>query len=47
VYYKVGSRDERQGRTGFAHLFEHLMCSTAPKTMMTSTWHLYRMLVDL
>lgn len=25
VYYKVGSRDERQGRTGFAHLFEHLM----------------------
>jgi zinc protease len=25
VYYKVGSRDERPGRTGFAHLFEHLM----------------------
>jgi len=23
--YKVGSRDERQGRTGFAHLFEHMM----------------------
>ena len=23
--YKVGSRDERKGRTGFAHLFEHLM----------------------
>ena len=25
VHYKVGSRDERPGRTGFAHLFEHMM----------------------
>ena len=25
VHYKVGSRDERKGRTGFAHLFEHMM----------------------
>jgi len=25
VTYKVGSRDESPGRTGFAHLFEHLM----------------------
>ena len=25
VYYKVGSRDEVEGKTGFAHLFEHLM----------------------
>jgi zinc protease len=25
VTYKVGSRDEREGRTGFAHLFEHMM----------------------
>jgi zinc protease len=25
VTYNVGSRDERQARTGFAHLFEHLM----------------------
>jgi predicted Zn-dependent peptidase len=25
VNYGVGSRDERQGRTGFAHLFEHMM----------------------
>lgn len=25
VTYNVGSRDERPGRTGFAHLFEHLM----------------------
>ncbi len=25
VSYNVGSRDEKAGRTGFAHLFEHLM----------------------
>ena len=25
VSYKVGSRDEHKGRTGFAHLFEHMM----------------------
>ncbi len=25
ISYKVGSRDERKGRTGFAHLFEHMM----------------------
>jgi predicted Zn-dependent peptidase len=25
VDYNVGSRDEKQGRTGFAHLFEHMM----------------------
>src|ERR687884_410705 len=25
VYYNTGSRNERMGRTGFAHLFEHMM----------------------
>lgn len=25
LWYKVGSRNERAGRTGFAHLFEHMM----------------------
>jgi zinc protease len=25
VSYNVGSRDEKRGRTGFAHLFEHMM----------------------
>ncbi len=25
VYYRVGSKHEPKGRTGFAHLFEHLM----------------------
>jgi len=25
IWYHAGSKDERPGRTGFAHLFEHLM----------------------
>jgi len=25
IWYHVGSKDEKRGRTGFAHLFEHLM----------------------
>ncbi len=25
IWYKVGSKDEQLGKTGFAHLFEHLM----------------------
>jgi zinc protease len=25
VWYHVGGKDEQPGRTGFAHLFEHLM----------------------
>ena len=25
IWYRVGSRNEKAGRTGFAHLFEHLM----------------------
>jgi predicted Zn-dependent peptidase len=25
IWYDVGSRDEEEGRTGFAHLFEHVM----------------------
>src|SRR5256885_12885836 len=25
LWFHVGSKDERPGRTGFAHLFEHLM----------------------
>jgi zinc protease len=25
LWYNVGSRNERPGRTGFAHLFEHMM----------------------
>ena len=25
LWYGVGSRNEREGKTGFAHLFEHMM----------------------
>src|SRR5665213_178881 len=25
VFYSVGSKDDPQGRSGFAHLFEHMM----------------------
>src|SRR5438045_2807275 len=25
TYYRVGSKDEKPGKTGFAHLFEHMM----------------------
>jgi zinc protease len=30
IWYRVGSKDERPGRTGFAHLFEHLMFEGSP-----------------
>ena len=30
ITYNVGSRDERPGRTGFAHLFEHMMFKGSP-----------------
>jgi predicted Zn-dependent peptidase len=31
VTYNAGSRDERKGRTGFAHLFEHMMFKGSEK----------------
>ena len=31
TWYKVGSGDEKTGRTGFAHLFEHIMTITSTK----------------
>ena len=39
VWYNVGSKDEPQGRTGFAHLFEHLMfggSENAPGSYITT-----------
>src|SRR5215475_3501378 len=30
TWYRVGSADEEPGRTGFAHLFEHLMFKGSP-----------------
>ena len=30
TWYHVGSGDEKPGRTGFAHLFEHMMFKGTP-----------------
>ena len=35
--YDVGSRHEPEGRTGFAHLFEHLMFEGRPTSPRVST----------
>jgi predicted Zn-dependent peptidase len=32
MWYGVGSKDEPEGKTGFAHLFEHLMSSTSRRS---------------
>ena len=37
VWYHVGSKDERPGRTGFAHLFEHLMFQGSANVSKAST----------
>src|SRR5215207_4612938 len=40
MIYDVGSRSEEKGRTGFAHLFEHMMfqgSANAPKGMHFAT----------
>ncbi|MFH1700650.1 MAG: pitrilysin family protein [Candidatus Zixiibacteriota bacterium] len=31
IWYNVGSKNEKPGRTGFAHLFEHLMFQGSPQ----------------
>src|SRR5213080_2875678 len=33
LWYHVGSRNEKPGRTGFAHLFEHLMFKGSKNVM--------------
>ena len=43
VWYHVGSKDEKSGRTGFAHLFEHLMFNGSENynedwCSLTSVW---------
>lgn len=37
VLYKVGSRNEQADKTGFAHLFEHLMFGMVPLISKTMT----------
>ena len=39
VWYHVGSKDEKPGRTGFAHLFEHPCSTEARITTMTISGH--------
>jgi len=34
IWYHIGSKDEPKGKTGFAHLFEHLMFQRVRKTPM-------------
>jgi predicted Zn-dependent peptidase len=42
VNYNVGSRDERKGRTGFAHLFEHMMFKGSVVESRTATARQHR-----
>ena len=37
VYYKIGFRLEPQGRSGFAHLFEHMMFQGS-RDIAEDTW---------
>ena len=39
VSYNVGSRNERPGRTGFAHLFEHMMFQGSRERRQVGTLH--------
>ena len=36
IAYDVGSRNERAGRTGFAHLFEHMMSRSITSAMAST-----------
>ena len=39
IWYNVGSKHEVPGKTGFAHLFEHVMFQgSAPRRARPSTW---------
>ena len=39
VYYDVGARDEPEGHTGFAHLFEHMMFEGSANVGKTMHFH--------
>ena len=38
TYYRVGSKHEPRGRTGFAHLFEHLMFGGSDTLRASTLW---------
>ena len=42
TWYKVGSGDEKTGRTGFAHLFEHIMTATPVRSAISSAQSIIR-----
>ena len=46
VWYHVGSKNEKAGKTGFAHLFEHLMFN-GQKTITVNILNLLKKLVPL
>src|SRR3989449_2687529 len=41
VWYNTGSRNERPGRSGFAHLFEHMMFEGDRKSTRLNSSHGY------
>ena len=45
VWYHVGSKNEVEGKTGFAHLFEHLMLME-PKIIIMNSLNLLKKLVQ-
>ncbi len=46
VTYKVGSKDDVPGRSGFAHLFEHMMFEGSAHNDSGFTGPIYRYLID-
>ena len=46
ITYNVGSKDDPPGRTGFAHLFEHLMFEGSEHSDSTFHWPIYQNMTD-
>ncbi len=46
VTYNVGSKDDPPGRTGFAHLFEHMMFQGSEHSDETYHWPIYQYMTD-
>lgn len=47
IQYGVGSNREKKGRTGFAHLFEHMLSRSLKMFRRTSSLKKFRMLEEL
>ena len=46
ITYNVGSKDDPPGRTGFAHLFEHMMFEGSEHNDSTFHWPFYQSMTD-